>query len=483
MLTINSAFFIPVLIFLFSEMCISDTTNEFSLRDAVALGLENNTIEVPLIRVSQKIAFCNYRASRSAFGTLDASGSITYDYDGPFSNDDTLLSPNSNGNLTSTSSLKSALTLPTGGTLITGISMPISQMLISDTPSSKIPLAGTLQLEQPLSPSIIKQKRFESFLEKEVPRRIKNRTRSELEQFIMQLASRYYQYSSLQNQLVRARKNAGQSRLDAEIAQLKFQNGAISQSGLVEIEAMREESELNTLTLESNLLTIRRDIEDLVGTTIDSLATFSGIDENDLKLPPKDSILVRALAQSDLLEALQDNVTVTQLRNRFSAIFSPSLKLSYTVFPKYGLFDMGYNTSYQIAAAGMDIPLISLREGRIALQKAQAEAQQAQLLFNQGHRQVSRTITDLYRSVMDLRIQIDLAKKNVIAARKSLDLAREQFVAGAISRANLDLYITKLESGERQYEESKAQLVIAHLEILQVQKLLLPFFGIEEEDL
>ena len=191
-------------------------------------------------------------------------------------------------------------------------------------------------------------------------------------------------------------------------------------------------------------------------------------DENVMSLvPSKKDIFNAALGIRPEIESGKLNVEMSELNIGIArAGFLPTLSLSAgigtnhttgTDFTFTQQIKNGWNNSIGLT---LSVPIFSNRQNRSAVEKARIQYRTSELDLIQTHKDLYKSIENLWLDANSAQTQYDAAKEQVSSARTSYDLVNEQFSLGMKTTVELLTEKNNLQSAQQQLLQAKYMAVL-----------------------
>lgn len=470
--------FFLCLFFSFLTICpivsYANPKKEFSLFDAITLAFSHNKLDLPLVENSRTSALIDHEKNSTDFFSAHIASGI---HDEMARNQE---SPDVHQKNRLTSSLTPQLIgryqLSSGGTINASLDAPVSAAVASGEVNSYI--AGAITFQQPLATALINKNRLQKKYEMDQPEIIAKNDLVERQNFAMTVAHAYFTYANLQSQIRRSEEQLSIARSDVEIANLKYSEGEMAQAEVVTIEAALKTAELECITLAAEAASRHLDIVELFGTPVDTSALFCRLPDTLFSLPHKDSVTEYVLSNSIELKRMTFELEIAKHSSNRATLFEPFFNCSINFNPQWAYMRhlTADNTWYGKAEVVMY--LLNSRDRKLNRYAAINEHEKLSILIDRETIRLKRMVIDIFKSLSDTHYQLSALHNSDKALETTYAMAREQFLAGTISRIDLDAYFSQLESNRRAIEEATTTLVLAHLQLLQIQNKLLQFFRI-----
>ena len=117
----------------------------------------------------------------------------------------------------------------------------------------------------------------------------------------------------------------------------------------------------------------------------------------------------------------------------------------------------GWNNSIGLT---LSVPIFSNRQNRSAVEKARIQYRTSELDLIQTHKDLYKSIENLWLDANSAQTQYDAAKEQVSSARTSYDLVNEQFSLGMKTTVELLTEKNNLQSAQQQLLQAKYMAVL-----------------------
>lgn len=267
-----------------------------------------------------------------------------------------------------------------------------------------------------------------------------------------------------------------ENTLEVSIAQMErgkqlLEAGSLSRADYAQLQSQVSSDKYQLVSSESALQDYKLQLKQLLELDQDEemlLAMPEISDENVMSLvPSKRDIFNAALGIRPEIESGKLNVEMSELNIGIArAGFLPTLSLSAgigtnhttgTDFTFTQQIKNGWNNSIGLT---LSVPIFSNRQNRSAVEKARIQYRTSELDLIQTHKDLYKSIENLWLDANSAQTQYDAAKEQVSSARTSYDLVNEQFSLGMKTTVELLTEKNNLQSAQQQLLQAKYMAVL-----------------------
>lgn len=164
------------------------------------------------------------------------------------------------------------------------------------------------------------------------------------------------------------------------------------------------------------------------------------------------------------IETSQFDLIQTKALNEFKG----SLGLSLGLFGDNEKFQNVYSspTDNETVALSLTIPLWDWGERNSRIKATEASIKTANIVYEEEQNNIILSIRKVYRNLLNLQNQIEIAKQNVINAQLTYDLNLEKYKNGDLTGMDLNIYQNQLSEKKLSYTNS---LINYKLELLNLK--------------
>ncbi|TFH49876.1 MAG: TolC family protein, partial [Bacteroidia bacterium] len=164
------------------------------------------------------------------------------------------------------------------------------------------------------------------------------------------------------------------------------------------------------------------------------------------------------------IETAQFDMIQTKALNEFRG----SLGLSIGLFGDNDKFGSVYDkpVDNEDVSVSLSIPLWDWGERRSRIKAAQASIESENISFEEERNNIILSIRKVYRNLLNLRNQIEIARQNVTNAQLTYELNLEKYKNGDLTGMDLNIYQNQLSEKQLSYTNS---LISYKLELLNLK--------------
>ncbi|MBA4322760.1 MAG: TolC family protein, partial [Odoribacter sp.] len=316
-----------------------------------------------------------------------------------------------------------------------------------------------------------------------------NRTRLQLKELQLSLENAQLNYAiqllSLEKQVTQAFYYVYQQQQSLEIANQAYQNMQksyeVSKNKVDAGISAREEmfqAELNLATTRSDfenkqvaLENAKDDFKLLIGLSLyEDLLVIPNIEVDTVKVNIAFAI-DQGLANRMELRQREINIETSQfdlIQTKALNEFKGSLGLSVGLFGDNEKFGNVYAspTDNEAVSLSLTIPLWDWGERKSRIKASEASIETSKIIFAEEQNNIILGIRKVYRNLLNLQNQIEIARQSVINAQLTYDLNLEKYKNGDLTGMDLNIYQNQLSEKKLTYTNS---LISYKLELLNLK--------------
>lgn len=272
-----------------------------------------------------------------------------------------------------------------------------------------------------------------------------------------------------------AQEELDNQRKSYEIIKNKVEAGLLAQEEYLqaELNLMNSQSSLQNakVTLESSYDNLKKilgiPLEEMI--TVDADTTFKAVNVNLTKAIENGLQSRRELRQQQIsIENAQFSLIRTEALNEFKGEVNLTYGLTGTNELIKDVYDKA--TKNQQIELSVEIPLWDWGEKKSRIKAQEAAIQREKLTYDEDITDITIEIRKTYRELMNLELQIEIARKNVRNAQLTYEINLERYEYGDLTSMDLSLYQQQLSQSKTQLVSSLVNYKLALLD-LKVQSL------------
>jgi outer membrane protein len=166
------------------------------------------------------------------------------------------------------------------------------------------------------------------------------------------------------------------------------------------------------------------------------------------------------------IETSQFDLIQTKAQNEFKGNLGLSVGFIGDNEKFRNVFDKGNRTDNEVVSLSLDIPLWDWGKRKSMIKASEAGIATSQIALEEQHNNIILDIRKVYRNLLNLRNQIEIARQNVINAQLTYDLNLEKYKNGDLTGMDLNIYQNQLSDKKLSYTNS---LISYKLELLNLK--------------
>jgi outer membrane protein TolC len=166
------------------------------------------------------------------------------------------------------------------------------------------------------------------------------------------------------------------------------------------------------------------------------------------------------------IETSQFDLIQTKAQNEFKGNLGLSIGLIGDNEKFRNVYDKGNRTDNEVVSLSLDIPLWDWGRRKSMIKASEAGIATSQIALEEQHNNIILDIRKVYRNLLNLRNQIEIARQNVINAQLTYDLNLEKYKNGDLTGMDLNIYQNQLSDKKLSYTNS---LISYKLELLNLK--------------
>lgn len=166
------------------------------------------------------------------------------------------------------------------------------------------------------------------------------------------------------------------------------------------------------------------------------------------------------------IESAQFELIRTKAQNEFKGTLGLSIGLFGDNEKFRNVFEKGSRTDNEEVALSLEIPLWDWGRRKSMIKASEATIASSQISFEEEQNNIVLDIRKVYRNLLNLRNQIEIARQSVINAQLTYDLNLEKYKNGDLTGMDLNIYQNQLSEKQLTYTNS---LISYKLELLNLK--------------
>jgi len=166
------------------------------------------------------------------------------------------------------------------------------------------------------------------------------------------------------------------------------------------------------------------------------------------------------------IETSQFDLIQTKAQNEFKGSLGLSIGLIGDNEKFRNVYDKGSRTDNEVVSLSLDIPLWDWGRRKSMIKASEAGIATSQIALEEQQNNIILDIRKVYRNLLNLRNQIEIARQNVINAQLTYDLNVEKYKNGDLTGMDLNIYQNQLSDKKLSYTNS---LISYKLELLNLK--------------
>src|SRR5450759_3978308 len=166
------------------------------------------------------------------------------------------------------------------------------------------------------------------------------------------------------------------------------------------------------------------------------------------------------------IETSQFDLIQTKAQNEFKGSLGLSIGLIGDNEKFRNVYDKGSRTDNEVVSLSLDIPLWDWGRRKSMIKASEAGIATSQIAVEEQQNNIILDIRKVYRNLLNLRNQIEIARQNVINAQLTYDLNLEKYKNGDLTGMDLNIYQNQLSDKKLSYTNS---LISYKLELLNLK--------------
>jgi outer membrane protein TolC len=166
------------------------------------------------------------------------------------------------------------------------------------------------------------------------------------------------------------------------------------------------------------------------------------------------------------IETSQFDLIQTKAQNEFKGSLGLSLGLTGDNEKLRNVYDNSSRTDNELVSLSLEIPLWDWGRRKSMIKASEAGIATSQIALEEEQNNIILDIRKVYRNLLNLRNQIEIARQNVINAQLTYDLNLERYKNGDLTGMDLNIYQNQLSDKQLTYTNS---LISYKLELLNLK--------------
>jgi len=166
------------------------------------------------------------------------------------------------------------------------------------------------------------------------------------------------------------------------------------------------------------------------------------------------------------IETSQFDLIQTKAQNEFKGSLGLSLGLTGDNEKLRNVYDNSSRTDNELVSLSLEIPLWDWGRRKSMIKASEAGIATSQIALEEEQNNIILDIRKVYRNLLNLRNQIEIARQNVINAQLTYDLNLERYKNGDLTGMDLNIYQNQLSDKQLTYTSS---LISYKLELLNLK--------------
>ena len=166
------------------------------------------------------------------------------------------------------------------------------------------------------------------------------------------------------------------------------------------------------------------------------------------------------------IETSQFDLIQTKAQNEFKGSLGLSLGLRGDNEKLRNVYDNSSRTDNELVSLSLEIPLWDWGRRKSMIKASEAGIATSQIALEEEQNNIILDIRKVYRNLLNLRNQIEIARQNVINAQLTYDLNLERYKNGDLTGMDLNIYQNQLSDKQLTYTNS---LISYKLELLNLK--------------
>jgi outer membrane protein TolC len=166
------------------------------------------------------------------------------------------------------------------------------------------------------------------------------------------------------------------------------------------------------------------------------------------------------------IETSQFDLIQTKAQNEFKGNLGLSVGLISDNEKFRSIYDKASRTDNEVVTLSLDIPLWDWGRRKSMIKASEAGIATSQIALEEEQNNIILAIRKVYRNLLNLQNQIEIARQNVLNAQLTYDLNLEKYKNGDLTGMDLNIYQNQLSDKQLTYTNS---LISYKLELLNLK--------------